>query len=363
MANPINNNQASIALTQFIPLTGIVGEGETFGSIRILAGPAVSGADTAEGQILSSAGNEQLFQLYGSAYGGDGTTTFALPNLSGTAEVGFSSGSFVFGGSTGSDQVTLSQAQLSVNLGGSAQPYNDYQPSLTISYLVATQGTFPDHDFGGGVGFLGSIVAYAGDPSQKPVGYALADGSAVAISQNAALFALYGRTYGGDATHFNLPDLRGRTIIGTSAGLALGSVVGQGEVTVSDGNLPVEDGGAAQPIDNREPSLALTYLIATEGASPTSSSSFIAPTDPMIGEVIPWAISGFIPTSNWLPADGRQLNVSDYAQLHCWKLRPDGGISTPGQRDGTAGSPAGAGASSVTRIAGKARRGCLSNIH
>ena len=51
MATPIDNNQASIALTQFIPLTGTVGVGETFGSIRILAGATVSGADTADGQF------------------------------------------------------------------------------------------------------------------------------------------------------------------------------------------------------------------------------------------------------------------------------------------------------------------------
>ena len=43
MTTPINNNQASIALTQFIPLSGVVGEGVAFGSVRILAGGGCAG--------------------------------------------------------------------------------------------------------------------------------------------------------------------------------------------------------------------------------------------------------------------------------------------------------------------------------
>ena len=48
-----------------------------------------------------------------------------------------------------------------------------------------------------------------------PRNWALAAGQIMAISQNQALFALIGTTYGGNGTsNFQLPDLRGRTPIG-----------------------------------------------------------------------------------------------------------------------------------------------------
>jgi microcystin-dependent protein len=40
----------------------------------------------ANGQILPIASNEALFAVIGTAYGGDGTTTFALPNVSGVVD-------------------------------------------------------------------------------------------------------------------------------------------------------------------------------------------------------------------------------------------------------------------------------------
>lgn len=60
----------------------------------------------------------------------------------------------------------------------------------------------------------GAIFAYGG--SVAPTGYVLGDGSAVSRTGQAALFALYGTTFGaGDgSTTFNLPDLRGRIPVG-----------------------------------------------------------------------------------------------------------------------------------------------------
>lgn len=43
-----------------------------------------------------------------------------------------------------------------------------------------------------------------------PIGWALCNGQSLPIAQNQALYALIGTTYGGTATTFNLPDLRGR---------------------------------------------------------------------------------------------------------------------------------------------------------
>lgn len=46
-----------------------------------------------------------------------------------------------------------------------------------------------------------------------PQGWATCDGQALNINQNQALYALIGTTYGGSGTTFNLPDLRGRTLL------------------------------------------------------------------------------------------------------------------------------------------------------
>ena len=52
-----------------------------------------------------------------------------------------------------------------------------------------------------------------------PRGWAFCDGRLLAISQNDALFALIGTTYGGDGqVTFALPDLQGRVVIGTGQG-------------------------------------------------------------------------------------------------------------------------------------------------
>jgi microcystin-dependent protein len=56
------------------------------GEIRIFAGDfAPEGWAQCKGQLLPIAQNIQLFSLIGAIYGGDGVTTFALPNLQGSA--------------------------------------------------------------------------------------------------------------------------------------------------------------------------------------------------------------------------------------------------------------------------------------
>jgi microcystin-dependent protein len=56
-----------------------------------------------------------------------------------------------------------------------------------------------------------------------PRGWAEANGQLLAISQNTALFSLYGTTYGGDGrTTFALPDLRGRAPVHTGERNRLG---------------------------------------------------------------------------------------------------------------------------------------------
>jgi microcystin-dependent protein len=59
-----------------------------------------------------------------------------------------------------------------------------------------------------------------------PVGWALCNGNLMAISQNPALFSLLGTTYGGNGTTtFGLPDLQGRSPVGTGNGVGLSPIV------------------------------------------------------------------------------------------------------------------------------------------
>lgn len=67
------------------------------------------------GQLLQINQNTALFSLLGTMYGGDGRTTFALPNLQGSVPIGFGLGPGlsprVLGEKTGSESVTLSVDQ------------------------------------------------------------------------------------------------------------------------------------------------------------------------------------------------------------------------------------------------------------
>jgi len=77
------------------------------GEIRLFAG-ATPPTDWVfcQGQILPISGNDALFNLIGSTYGGDGINNFALPDLRGRIPVHVGSG-FALGQSAGQEQVTL----------------------------------------------------------------------------------------------------------------------------------------------------------------------------------------------------------------------------------------------------------------
>ena len=67
------------------------------GEIRMFAGNfAPAGWQMCEGQLLPISENETLFQLIGTTYGGDGQSTFGLPDLRGRAPIHMGTG----GGST-----------------------------------------------------------------------------------------------------------------------------------------------------------------------------------------------------------------------------------------------------------------------
>ena len=178
--------------------------------------------------------------------------------------------------------------------------------------------------------FLGEIRIFGGN--FNPRGWAFCQGQLLPISQNDALFALIGTTYGGDGqVTFGLPDMRGRVLIGQGTGPSLSSyVVGQESgtetVTITSNTMPthshstiayntpatssgpaglvmaktppqvpgspqnslwylnpavgapiattlpadtLSNSGGSQPHDNLAPFLALNYIIALEGVFPS----------------------------------------------------------------------------------------------
>lgn len=90
--------------------------------------------------------------------------------------------------------------------------------------------------------FVGEIRMFAGNFA--PRGWAFCDGQLLAVSQNDALFSLFGTIYGGDGrTTFGLPDLRGRipVHVGTGPGLSnrrLGAKNGAERETLTVNQLP-----------------------------------------------------------------------------------------------------------------------------
>ena len=90
--------------------------------------------------------------------------------------------------------------------------------------------------------FVGEIRMFAGNFA--PRSWAFCDGQLLAVSQNDALFSLFGTIYGGDGrTTFGLPDLRGRLPIhhGSGPGLTrrnLGAKAGGESATVTTPQLP-----------------------------------------------------------------------------------------------------------------------------
>ena len=240
-AQPTSTLEETLTINYCISPFGIFPSGSgapigMVGQITAFAGSfAPNGTMFCDGRLLPISEYEVLFAVIGTIYGGDGQETFALPDLRGRVPVGAGTGAGLsnvgLGQSFGAEELTLSQANLPVAMGGSGQAIGNHGPSLGITYLIALQGTFPNPNGGGlqgGVGdtaVLGEIVMFAGNT--VPSGYAIAAGQLLPINQNQALFSLFGTTFGGDGrVNFALPDLRGRAVIDEGAGANFGQRLG-----------------------------------------------------------------------------------------------------------------------------------------
>jgi microcystin-dependent protein len=329
LGQPFTNIQPSLALTEVTP-TGAGGAfpsftsggalGNTDGFIYDFAGNyAPSGSVYANGQLLPITGNSALLSLMGTTYGGNGTTNFGVPNLIGQATIGAGAGAGLppqtLGVATGSPNVTLTVPQLPPPA-GSGQPFSNPQPSLPLIPLIAVHGSFPSMGTTNGPAFVGQIAYYAGSlgPSNEflPNGWAVADGSAMTFAANPALGSVIGDQFGGNgSTTYALPNLLGRVAVGASATHPIGTLFGQAATILTTAQLP--PGGAA--VTNDQPSLAVNYIIATQGIFPSEGgvSGGFSQTTATLGEIV--AFAGNYAPAGWAFADGQTLLDSSNAAL------------------------------------------------
>jgi microcystin-dependent protein len=141
------------------------------------------------GQFLPINQNQALFALLGTTYGGNGQTTFALPNLRGRVPIHIGSG-HTLGEAAGSTSVTVNIQQLATHIHflqatandavgddasnavlakagqqafapfsagaamgpqstssvGGSQPHNNMMPYLVLNFIIALQGIFPSQN-------------------------------------------------------------------------------------------------------------------------------------------------------------------------------------------------------------------------
>lgn len=110
------------------------------GQVTLFATPwCPKGWTQANGALLPISQYSALYSLYGTNYGGNGTTNFAVPNLNDRAPISWSSNN-PLGAAIGASSVTLTQAQMPGHthgvLGASAS-------TATNSPAGASLGTFP----------------------------------------------------------------------------------------------------------------------------------------------------------------------------------------------------------------------------
>jgi microcystin-dependent protein len=347
------NMQPFTGVNHIIALNGVFPD-EDRGSDQVVLGEismfggnyAPGGWAFADGQLLPINQYQALFSIMGTMYGGDGETTFGLPDLRGRIAVGRGDGPGLtnrpIGQKSGAENVTLATSQIPVhshllppspastfNTGG-GQSHTNMQPYQALTHTITTQGLFPSS--GGGsndtYSFLGEVRRFAGNFA--PGETALTDGQLLPINQNQALFSILGTTYGGDGeTSFGLPDLRGRTPIGkgTGPGLSprnLGQRLGAENAALTTNNMPshnhdwthftgertTANTGGSTPHENMQPSLGLNYIIALYGTYPSEGSGLY---EGFIGEISLFA--GNYEPGGWAYADGRLLPISSYTAL------------------------------------------------
>ena len=113
------------------------------GEISIFGGNfAPRGWAKCDGQLLSISSNQALFSILGTQYGGDGQTTFALPDLRGRVPVHAGTvlerGTKYRVGQKGVKEILIKSADSS----GESTSHEASQPYLVVNYVIALEGVF-----------------------------------------------------------------------------------------------------------------------------------------------------------------------------------------------------------------------------
>ena len=341
------NRQPFLAVTEAVRVSGPV---DTLGDIHTFAGNVVpAGYLPADGRLLPTAGNEQLADRLNRVYG-SGMDSFALPDLRGRVATGANGSLGRLGTTGGSDTNTLTVANLpahshvlptptsngatATESAGNGRAYSTVQRYLALNYRIATAGTYANiaSNQVPASPFRGEMVLTA---STRPpaAGQADADGAPMTFATNPELGVTIGNLYDtsfGNLSTYSLPDLRGRVAVGSGtengrAPYVVGTVNGTSTTTLTTAQMPAHahalteadsggpDGrttvvGANFPVDNLQPSLTMSYLIATTGDYP---DPLLADTDertPYLGEIKLFA-GNFAPAGYAL-CDGRLMSVT-----------------------------------------------------
>jgi microcystin-dependent protein len=345
------------------PSLNLSGSEPFIGEVTMFGGNfAPRGWALADGQLLAISSNEALFSILGTTFGGDGRTTFGLPDLRGRMPLGPRTGPGLspraLGQKGGADTATVNAPQLAShghtlpapiyttqNTGGS-QGHPNMQPFQGMNYIMAIQGLFPPRNIGdvdtvpidasGTDPYIGGVTMFGGNFA--PRNWAFCDGQLLPISSYQSLFSILGTTYGGDGrTTFALPDLRGRTAIGQGHGAGLtnrrlGDRFGSETASLSGSQLPshthsppppssivLGDTGNNQAHDNMAPSLGMNYVIALQGTFPSrnitidGTDASVTSSDPFLGEISLFA-GNFAPRG-WAFCEGQILPITSYTAL------------------------------------------------
>ncbi len=120
------------------------------------------GWQTCSGQLISIAQNTALFSLLGTTYGGNGQTTFALPDLRGRSMVGVGNGPgltpIVYGQVGGTENTTLTIANMPQHNHQLVPGVNAGQVNLVTSASAYSNGT-TSNETDSGTNFLGAAGA------------------------------------------------------------------------------------------------------------------------------------------------------------------------------------------------------------
>lgn len=101
----------------------------------------------ADGRLLPISENTALFSLLGTMYGGDGRTTFALPDLRGRTIIGAGQGPDLPNYAVGQKGTTGTLSNNSRNgAPGASSASGDPQPYLALKRCVVTQGIYPSRN-------------------------------------------------------------------------------------------------------------------------------------------------------------------------------------------------------------------------